>query len=124
MAVLGLVLVVVAVAFGTDIAVENTRAVSGKALGQTVTGWSLGGVFLAGAITALVLAVGLWLIFGGLARARRRRLAQRAALREREAQRETLAQENTRLAQALETQRTAEAATPAAPVSPYDESPG
>lgn len=102
MAVLGFLLIVLAAVVGTDIVLENTESVTGELFAQTVTGLSLGGVFLAGAVAALIFALGLWMLFAGLARGRRRRAAQRAAIRQREAQRESLAEENARLARALE----------------------
>ncbi len=116
MVVLGLLLVVIAAVVGIDIVAENTTGTNGMIFQQTVTGLSLGGIFLAGAITALVLALGLWLMLGGLARSRRKRVARRSVIRETESQKESLAAENERLARQLEEERQSRAS---APVSPY-----
>ena len=105
MAVLGLILVVVAAVVGADIVLENTGSTTGTLFNQTVSDLSLGGVFLAGAVTALVLALGLWLLFGSAARARRRRQEAKQQRREVVAEKDTLAAENARLAQELERAR-------------------
>lgn len=118
MVVLGLLLIIIAVVFGADIVLENTASAVGKMFHQSVTNLSLGGIFLAGAVTALVLALGLWLVFGGAARKRRKRVERKSTLRETQAQRETLAEENARLARQLEQERAAKAS---AVVSPYDD---
>jgi uncharacterized protein HemX len=118
MIVLGLLLVIIAGVVGTDIVLENTRGTTGMVFQQTVTGLSLGGVFLAGAVTALVLALGLWLLFRGAARARRRRVEAKRTQRSTAAERQDLAAENERLARKLEEER---AARQSAPVSPYDD---
>lgn len=105
MVVLGVLLAVAAAVVGVDIVLENTSKVDGDIFQQTVTGLSLGGVFLAGAIAALIFALGLWLLFGGAARARRKRQERKSALREGTQQRDSLAAENERLARALDQQR-------------------
>ncbi len=118
MVVLGLLLVLAAVILGTDIVLENNERLSGTVFNQTLDNVSLGGMFLAGAVTALALALGLWLILGGAARKRRKRVERKSTLRETQTQKETLAEENARLARQLEQERTAKAATS---VSPYDD---
>lgn len=123
MVVLGLLLAAIAAVVGVDIVLENTSRVSGTIFQQTVTGLSLGGVFLAGAIAALVFALGLWLLFGGAARARRRRQERRAALREAAQQKDSLAAENERLARALEEERQAQARQPIRPDPPVRSEP-
>lgn len=120
MVVLGLLLVLAAVIFGADVVLENTQHSGGTIFNQTVDNLSLGGIFLAGAVTALILALGLWLVLGGAARKRRKRVARRSTLRETQTQKETLAEENSRLARQLEEERRAKAATA---VSPYDDNP-
>jgi|SRR5664279_67280 hypothetical protein len=119
MVVLGLLLILAAVVLGTDIVLENTHHTGGTIFNQTVSSLSLGGIFLAGAITALVLALGLWLVLGGASRNRRKAAARKSTLRETQTQKETLAEENARLARQLEQERAATAS-----VSPYDEEPG
>jgi len=117
MVVLGLLMIIIAVLFGADVVFENTASATGKMFHQSVSNLSLGGIFLAGAVTALVLALGLWLVFGGAARKRRKRAARKTTLKETQAERETLAEENARLARQLEQERAAKAAEA---VSPYD----
>lgn len=118
MVVLGLLLILAAVLFGADVILENTQPFSGTIFNQTITNLSLGGIFLAGAVTALALALGLWLVLGGAARKRRKQVQRKSRLRETESQKETLAEENARLARQLEQERKTKAATA---VSPYDD---
>lgn len=116
MVVLGLLLIVAAVIFGTDVVLENTQHSGGTIFNQTIDNLSLGGIFLAGAVTALVLALGLWMMLSGAARKRRKRVERKSTLRETQTQKETLTEENARLARQLEQERKAAA-------SPYhDES--
>lgn len=118
MMVLGLLMILAAVLLGADFILENTQRSSGTIFNQTVDNWSLGGVFLAGGVTALVLALGLWLALGGAARKRRKKVTRKSRMRETQTQKESLVEENTRLAQQLEQERNAKAA---AVVSPYDD---
>lgn len=118
--VLGLLLIVATVVFGADVVLENTQHSGGTIFNQTIDNLSLGGIFLAGAVTALLLALGLWLVLGGAARKRRKRVQHRSTLRETQSQKETLAEENARLARQLEQERQTKAA---AVVSPYDDGP-
>lgn len=118
MVVLGLLLIVATVVFGADVVLENTQHSGGTIFNQTINNLSLGGIFLAGAVTALLLALGLWLVLGGAARKRRKSVQRKSTLRESQTQKETLADENARLARQLETERQAKAT---AVVSPYDD---
>jgi uncharacterized protein HemX len=118
MVVLGLLLILAAVIFGADVVLENNKDIVGTIFNQTVHNLSLGGIFLAGAVTALVLALGLWLVLGGAARKRRKRVERKSTLRDTETQKESLAEENTRLARQLEEERKEKTT---AAVSPYDD---
>ena len=73
MAVLGLLLLLSAVGLSLDVAFQNTSSISVDALGQTFT-LSPGWVFVAGVITGAVGLLGVTLLMGGMARARRRRV--------------------------------------------------
>jgi cytoskeletal protein RodZ len=95
MAVLGLLLLVSAVGLSLDIAIQNSSSISVDALGQTFT-LSSGWLFMAGVITGAVGLLGLTLLFGGMARARRRRVAlseSRDTSQELQADRDRLAAE-------------------------------
>jgi hypothetical protein len=74
MAVLGLLLLLSAAGLSLDVVFQNTSSISVDALGQTFV-LSSGGLFVAGVITSAVGLVGVTLLLGGMARARRRRLA-------------------------------------------------
>jgi hypothetical protein len=74
MAVLGLLLLLSAVGLSLDVVFQNTSSISVDALGQTFT-LSSGWLFVAGVITGAVGLLGLTLLWGGMARARRRRVA-------------------------------------------------
>ncbi|HVE62968.1 MAG TPA: hypothetical protein VNB94_04110 [Mycobacteriales bacterium] len=73
MIVLGLVLVALATVAGTEIFLSNTEETTAEAFSQTLDNVSLGGFFLAGALTTLVLLFGISLINSGASRSRRRR---------------------------------------------------
>lgn len=78
MVVLGLIILALAVGFGVDVVAQNGQHVQATVLAQTISHASLGGVFLAGAVAALVALAGLALATAGLRRARRRRRLRRA----------------------------------------------
>ncbi len=73
MIVLGLVLVALAAVAGAEIFLSNTQETTAEAFNQTLSDVSLGGFFLAGALTTLVLLFGISLISSGASRSRRRR---------------------------------------------------
>jgi hypothetical protein len=74
MAVLGLLLLLSAVGLSLDVVFQNTSSLNVDALGQTFSSTS-GWLFIAGVITGAVGLLGVTLLFGGMARARRRRVA-------------------------------------------------
>ena len=74
MAVLGLLLLLSAVGLSLDVVFQNTSSISVDALGQTFT-LSSGWLFVAGVITGAVGLLGVILLLGAMARARRRRVA-------------------------------------------------
>jgi ABC-type nickel/cobalt efflux system permease component RcnA len=112
MMILGLLLIAAAVVVGTEVVVSNTEAIRFDLFGWEVDNASVAGVFLFGAVAAVVLLVGLWMLATGLRRARRRRLEVRQARHDRdealrqqdeerraiEAERDRLAAEKARLA--------------------------
>jgi hypothetical protein len=95
MAVLGLLLLLSAVGLSLDVVFQNTSSISVDTLGQTFT-LSSGWLFVAGVITGAVGLLGVTLLLGGMARARRRRVAlaqSRGASEELQADRDRLAAE-------------------------------
>jgi len=65
--------VALAAVAGTEIFLSNDQETTAEAFNQTLSGVSLGGFFLAGALTTLVLLFGVSLINSGMGRSRRRR---------------------------------------------------
>ena len=101
MVVLGLLLVVAAVAVGAEIFLSNTQSASAELFNQSLSDVSLGGFFLAGALTTLVLLFGLSLISSGLTRGRRMRTERKEAeARQREAERKAAAEKEAAVAEA------------------------
>ncbi len=95
MAVLGLLLLLSAVGLSLDVVFQNTSSISVDTLGQTFT-LSSGWLFVAGVITGAVGLLGVTLLVGGMARARRSRVAlaqSRGASEELQADRDRLAAE-------------------------------
>ena len=76
MAVLGIVLIVLAVLFGLGVSVTSTSSTTMEVYGIDF-GVSVPTVFLLGALTGVALALGLWLTKKGLARGYRRRKEMR-----------------------------------------------
>jgi hypothetical protein len=76
MAVLGIVLIVLAVLFGLGVSVTSTSSTTMEVYGIDF-GVSVPTVFLIGALTGVALVLGLWLTKKGLARGYRRRKEMR-----------------------------------------------
>lgn len=105
MAVLGLILIVFTGVLTAAVFLGNTDTTSAQALGQTLSGISLGGLFLAGAVTGLLFAFGLYLLLQGARRSRRRKLAHRQVVQETRQEQASLAAEKERLERELEQER-------------------
>jgi hypothetical protein len=105
MAVLGLLLMVAAGVLTAGVLLSNTNQISAEAFGVTLSNVSVGGIFAAGAVTALVFALGLWMLLQGMRRARRRRLERREIVRDTRDQTASLAAEKDRLEKELEAER-------------------
>lgn len=105
MAVLGLLLLLLTGALTAVVVLNNTGLTAPHAFGQTVNNISLGQLFLAGAVTGLLFALGLYLLFRGLGRARRRRVERRRVVRDSEQQQASLAAEKARLERELAQER-------------------
>lgn len=115
MAVLGLLLMLAAGALTAGVVLSNTDKISAEAFGVTLSNVSIGGMFIAGALTALAFALGLWLVLRGMRRARRRRVERREIVRDTRDQTASLAAEKARLEQELAQERSRRAS--AAPVA-------
>ncbi len=115
MAVLGLLLLLLTGALTIAVLLRNTDPTTPHAFGQTVQNVSLGELFLAGAVTGLLFALGLYLLFRGLGRARRRKVERRRIMRETEQQQASLAAEKARLENELAQERSRRATS--APVT-------
>lgn len=111
MVVLGLLLVLLAGGATTAALVENTKPTSMDILGVTISNLSIGGIFLAGVVTALIFALGLFLMLGGAARARRRRQKNKSVVKDSRREAASLAAEKERLERELEQERTQRAET-------------
>lgn len=105
MALLGLLLMLAAGALTAGVVLSNTDRTSAEVFGLTLSNLSLGGLFLAGAATALVFALGLWALLRGLARSRRRNLERRKVVRDTREQQSSLAAEKARLERELHEER-------------------
>ena len=97
MIVLGLLLLLVSGAVGFGVVLSNTNSTSAEAFGLTLSNITLGGLFLAGAVTGLVFMLGLAMLVAGSGRKRRRRLQTKHAVREVRTEKESLAEENAAL---------------------------
>ena len=97
MLLLGVVLLALAVALATGIVSSNTAPVDAEAFGTSLSGVSVGELFLIGAATGAAALLGLVLLLGGLARSRRRRRDRKQEVRAVRDERETLAEQNQRL---------------------------
>ncbi len=105
MTVLGLILIMLTGVFTAAVFLGNTDTTSAQAFGQTLSGISLGGFFVAGAVTGLLFAFGLYLLFRGLRRRRRRNLEHRQVVRETKQEQASLAAEKQQLERELERER-------------------
>ena len=84
MVVLGLILVLAALGFGAYAVWDNTNDVNFQLASQHWTGVPIWVVFVAGAATALVFVLGLWLMSRGARRNRVRRSRLREVERDRD----------------------------------------
>ena len=107
MVALGLLLLLASGALTLGVVMANTDAVSVSAFGQSASGLTLGGLFLAGAVTGAIAILGLTLMLAGASRRRARRVGLKREMRDVRDERETLAEENARLRDELETARSA-----------------
>lgn len=103
MVALGLLLLVLATAFTLGTVFTNGEDAMAEVFGVSLSGVSVGGLFLAGVVAGVVGALGLFLLLGGTLRKRRSRKDVKATRGEAS----HLAQENARLKGELDAARTA-----------------
>ena len=112
MAIIGFLLVLLAVALVIGVVIDNNVQVVFDVFGTTVDDLTVAGLFVAGVLTGLLAVLGLWMMKVGAARSRRRRLDRREE-RERERssieqlalEREQLAEEKAQLEAQLQRER-------------------
>jgi membrane protein implicated in regulation of membrane protease activity len=105
MVALGLLLLLASGALTAAVVLANTDVVVVAAFGQTATGLTLGGLFLAGVITGAIAILGITMILAGAGRRRARRVELKREVEDVRGERESLAEENTRLRRELEATR-------------------
>ncbi|MDT7571136.1 MAG: hypothetical protein QOE05_1310 [Actinomycetota bacterium] len=108
MVVLGLLLLLAAGALTAAVVMANTDAVAVSAFGESASGLTIGGLFLAGAVTGAIAILGLTMMLAGLSRRRSRRVGRKREMRDARDERETLAEENARLRDELASTRSAD----------------
>ena len=97
MIVLGLLLLLASGTVALGVVLSNTNATSVEGFGLTVSNITLGGLFLAGAVTGLIFMLGLAMLAAGSGRKRRRRIETKHTVRDARTETEQLAEENTAL---------------------------
>src|SRR3954454_24760535 len=84
MVLLGLLLILACAALAVDAVMQNGGAIHATVFGHGISGLSVGTLFVAGAVTGLLIALGLALLMGGFGRAARARRERRALRRDSE----------------------------------------
>jgi hypothetical protein len=101
---LGLVLLVLCLIVGAGVALDNSDSVSAEAFGASLSGLTVGGLFLLGAALGALAMLGLGLMLAGAARKRAKKKAVEREVHSVRNEQETLAEENARLQAELERQ--------------------
>jgi hypothetical protein len=114
---IGLLLIAIAVAAVTGVAVSSTTTAPVHVFGHTAHAHQVGVIFVTGAIAGIVFAVGCSMLFGALGRRRVRRRELRRVERTRLAEQRALRERNAELERSLEAERAA-APTPTVVSSP------
>jgi hypothetical protein len=118
MAILGLLLLLLALALVIGVVVDNNVQVIFDVFGTTIDELTVAGLFVAGVLTGLLGVLGLWMMKVGAARSRRRRLEareererERSSIEQLALEREQLAAEKAQLEAQLQRERGRAAAT-------------
>lgn len=117
MVAVGLVLLVLAALLTLGTIFFNGAPVAAKVFGISLSHVSIGGLFLAGIVTGLVGALGLFLMLGGGLRRRRKTVQRKREVQGARGQASTLEQENARLQEELEQTRASGRPAERAPLS-------
>ncbi|MBW3640980.1 MAG: hypothetical protein KY451_14215 [Actinobacteria bacterium] len=102
MVAVGLVLLVLSVLVAAGMVLSNGESIQAEALGVSLEGISVGGLFLVGMAVGVVAMLGLGLMLLGAARRRAKRVAVKREVSSVRGERENLAEENARLQAELE----------------------
>ena len=112
MAIIGLLLLLLAVALVIGVVVDNNVQVIFSVFGTTIDQLTVAGLFVAGVLTGLLGLLGLWMMKVGAARSRRRRLIareerdrERSSIEQLALEREQLAEEKAQLEAQLQRER-------------------
>jgi hypothetical protein len=112
MAIIGLLLLLLALALVIGVVVDNNVQVIFDVFGTTIDDLTVAGLFVAGVLTGLIGVVGLWMMKVGAARSRRRRLEvreerdrERSSIEQLAMEREQLAAEKAQLEAQLQRER-------------------
>jgi membrane protein implicated in regulation of membrane protease activity len=115
----GLLLIAIAVAAVTGVAVSSTATAPVHVFGHTAHAHQVGVIFVTGAIAGVVFAIGASMVFGALGRRRVRRREARRTERTQLAEQRALRDRNAELEHTLASER---AGTPRATSSPASSS--
>jgi len=105
MVALGLILLVLTGLLTAGVVLSNTDPVAASAFGVSLSNVSVGGLFLAGAVTGLLFGLALAMMLAASSRKRARRRGLKQQVQSVHSERESLAEENARLQSELEQQR-------------------
>ena len=97
MVVLGLLLLLASAGLTLGVVLSNTDPVTASAFGTSLSGVSVGGLFLAGVIAGAVFMLGFGLLLLGAARKRSRRVETKHRVQRVRSEKEQLAEENAAL---------------------------
>jgi hypothetical protein len=107
MVALGLLLVLASGVLTAALVMDNTDTVGVSAFGESLSGLTVGGLFVAGVLTGAAAILGLTMILAGAARGRRRRALRKQEAIDARDEKETLAEENLRLQRELDSRNDA-----------------
>ena len=107
MVVVGAILLVLCVVLGVGLSLAQGGPVTAETFGVTLTGISVGTLFLLGLVVGVVGVLALGMVLSGAARKRRKKSALKREVRSAHSEQETLAEQNARLQAELERERAA-----------------
>ena len=107
MVIIGVVLLALCLALVVGVGLYNPEPTDAEVFFVTLSGLSLGGLFLLGVALGGLAMVALGLALGGATRKRHKKTAAKREIREARGEKESLAEENARLQEELERERTA-----------------